>query len=237
MREPVFNVPLAVMLTLAVLLAVHGWRAMLTPEEDLQVLLLFSLIPARYGLDAATLAQWPGGEVANIWAFLSYAFLHASLTHLIVNALWLLAFGSAVAWRFGTVRFLLFSALCAVAGAGAHLLTHPGEAAPMIGASAAVSGLTAAAVRFVFQGNGPLGLVGSAERGAFLVPAVPLKNLFRDRQVLIFLLVWGVLNVVAGVFSLMAEEGQSIAWQAHIGGFGAGLVLFSLFDPVRSRHQ
>ena len=25
---------------------------------------------------------------------------------------------------------------------------------------------------------------------------------------------------------------QSVAWQAHIGGFLAGLLLFSLFDPV-----
>jgi hypothetical protein len=25
---------------------------------------------------------------------------------------------------------------------------------------------------------------------------------------------------------------QSIAWQAHIGGFVAGLILFALFDPV-----
>jgi membrane associated rhomboid family serine protease len=27
-------------------------------------------------------------------------------------------------------------------------------------------------------------------------------------------------------------DGASVAWQAHIGGFFAGLVLFSLFDPV-----
>jgi membrane associated rhomboid family serine protease len=28
------------------------------------------------------------------------------------------------------------------------------------------------------------------------------------------------------------EDGTSVAWQAHIGGFFAGLILFSLFDPV-----
>src|SRR5712671_1785039 len=27
-------------------------------------------------------------------------------------------------------------------------------------------------------------------------------------------------------------DGASVAWQAHIGGFLAGLMLFSLFDPV-----
>jgi membrane associated rhomboid family serine protease len=28
---------------------------------------------------------------------------------------------------------------------------------------------------------------------------------------------------------------QPVAWEAHIGGFVAGLVLFSLFDPARPR--
>jgi membrane associated rhomboid family serine protease len=26
--------------------------------------------------------------------------------------------------------------------------------------------------------------------------------------------------------------GQAVAWEAHIGGFLAGLLMFSLFDPV-----
>jgi membrane associated rhomboid family serine protease len=30
----------------------------------------------------------------------------------------------------------------------------------------------------------------------------------------------------------MVGEGQSVAWQAHIGGFLAGLLLFRLFDPI-----
>ena len=34
-----------------------------------------------------------------------------------------------------------------------------------------------------------------------------------------------------------AEEGQQIAWQAHIGGFFAGLLLFSAFDPVVPRGE
>jgi len=33
--------------------------------------------------------------------------------------------------------------------------------------------------------------------------------------------------------SFGAEAGQEIAWQAHVGGFFAGLVLFTAFDPAR----
>jgi membrane associated rhomboid family serine protease len=33
------------------------------------------------------------------------------------------------------------------------------------------------------------------------------------------------------------EEGQEIAWQAHVGGFFAGLFLFNIFDPVAPRGE
>ena len=35
-----------------------------------------------------------------------------------------------------------------------------------------------------------------------------------------------------GAVSIGSQPGQAIAWQAHIGGFLAGLFLFSAFDPV-----
>jgi membrane associated rhomboid family serine protease len=34
----------------------------------------------------------------------------------------------------------------------------------------------------------------------------------------------------------VGSEGATVAWQAHIGGFFAGLLLFSLFDPVPRGH-
>jgi len=51
--------------------------------------------------------------------------------------------------------------------------------------------------------------------------------------VLLFLAVWFGIHIVvgAGGFSSLTG-GESVAWQAHIGGFFAGLFLFSLFDPV-----
>ena len=42
-------------------------------------------------------------------------------------------------------------------------------------------------------------------------------------------------NLLAGIGTLsLAGEGQVIAWEAHVGGFLAGLLLFPLFDPIRS---
>jgi membrane associated rhomboid family serine protease len=54
--------------------------------------------------------------------------------------------------------------------------------------------------------------------------------------VLIFLGVWFVVNLGFGLGTLPGDfGGGSIAWQAHIGGFIAGLLLFPLFDPVGTR--
>ena len=40
-------------------------------------------------------------------------------------------------------------------------------------------------------------------------------------------------NIIFGVGSIaIGAEGADVAWQAHIGGFFAGLLLFSVFDPI-----
>jgi membrane associated rhomboid family serine protease len=234
--EPMLNVPPVVTALLAVFAAVHAVRAfLLSPRANFDILLLFSFIPARY--DPAVVAQGvPGGLGSQIWTFVSYALIHGDVVHLGVNAVWFLAFGSAVARRFGTVRFLVFFAVTAAAGAATHLLVHFGETIPMVGASAAISGCMAAATRFAFQGGGPLGPWRAHEAHAYHVPAAPLRAALTDARVLAFLAVWFGLNILLGLGSLsLAGEDQEIAWEAHIGGFLAGLVLFPWFDPVARR--
>ena len=68
------------------------------------MLLAFAFIPARYGESAAML---PGGEAACFWSPLTYAFLHADSSHLIVNLIWMAIFGTPLARRFGALRFLV----------------------------------------------------------------------------------------------------------------------------------
>ena len=150
-----------------------------------------------------------------------------------MNLVWLLPFGSAVARRFGSARFLAFFAVTAAAGALTHLLTHDGEMQPMIGSSAAVSGFMAGAIRFAFGPGGPLAMFRSEDAGAYKVPAPPLTVALRDRRIMVFLVAWFGLNLLVGT-GVVPVPGvdESIAWQAHIGGFIAGMVLFPLFDPV-----
>lgn len=229
--EPILNVPAVVSATIGVCVLVHVVRTLLlTPDQDFAFLLEFAFIPARYVVPADTV---PGGLAADIWTFVTHAFIHASVLHLAVNTAWLLPFGSAVARRFGPVRFLALFAVCSAAGAAAHLVTHWGEEVVMVGASGAISGLMAAATRFAFQRGGPIHLWSHSDFSAYRVPAAPLLDSLRDVRVLAFLVVWFGVNLLFGVGTIsMPGVEQAIAWQAHIGGFLAGLLLFPLFDPV-----
>jgi membrane associated rhomboid family serine protease len=232
-REPLFNIPTVVAVLIGLFAFIHVVRAyLLTENQDIELLIDFAFIPARYD-SSVMLEGWPGGLGAQIWTFVTYAFLHANWMHFGVNAIWFLAFGSAVARRFGTLRFLAFFAVTAAAGAGLHLVTHPGEQYPMIGASAAISGTMAAAIRFAFQRGGPLGMFRGDEEAAYRVPALPLSGVVRDARVLLFLAVWFGINIIFGVGSFPSlTGGETVAWQAHIGGFLAGLLLFAWFDPA-----
>ena len=63
--------------------------------------------------------------------------------------------------------------------------------------------------------------------------AAPLTSRLQDPRVLAFLLVLFGVNLLFGLGSIsMAGVEQAIAWQAHIGGFLAGLLAFAAFDPI-----
>jgi len=241
--EPMFTIPQTVVWLTAVLVLIHVVRTMLLSyETDVGVLLLFAFIPARYAGDILSfyVPTGPGAfwwsllnQGAAVWTFLSYAFLHGNVTHLLVNCLWLVAFGSALARRFGAVRFLAFSAAGAVAGAAIHLALHFGDMVPVIGASAAISAQMAAAARFVFQTGAPLGAFRVPDDRAYRVPALTLAQTLRSPRPMIFVGVWFGINLLVGLGSAsIVGGGEVIAWEAHIGGFLAGLFLFRFFDPV-----
>ncbi len=88
-------------------------------------------------------------------------------------------------------------------------------------------------MRFVFQRGGPLGFLRGENDDAYRVPAIPLIGVLSDARVLLFLGVWFGFNIIFGLGSVsITGSDQTVAWQAHIGGFLAGLLLFSWFDPA-----
>ena len=234
-HEPILTLPPA-LTAYVLLIAIIHLRVLLPPEWEEWTIDVFGFIPKRY--DTTLLdVTFPGGAGAKVWTFVTYSLLHANLSHIGFNVLWLLPFGSALARRFGPLRFYIFMAVTAAAGALAHLITHEHALAPMIGASASVSGTMAAAIRFAFVRGSFLSFSRGDADAAAKVPALSLWRALRNGRVLAFLAIWFGVNIIFGVGSLAIgmDEGQSVAWQAHIGGFFAGLILFALFDPVPRR--
>lgn len=236
-RQPIFNLPRVVSFAIAALVAIHFIRNYLLPvDADLEVLLTFAFIPARISEWAVVAPVLPGGDAAAIWSFVTYALLHADWGHVSINALWLAAFGSPLAWRFGPPRFLLFSAAGAAGGALLHLAIYPGSMTPMVGASAAISAHMAGVIRFVFTAGGSLRGLEAGSGSAYRRPAAPLSAVVQDSRALAFLVVWFAINFLFGVFGEASGLASgAVAWDAHIGGFVTGLFLFSLFDPVGTR--
>lgn len=240
-RQPVFNIPAIIVAILAALAALHVLRINLSDEAGFHFLSELAFIPARLtalfdpagvrvalariavrgsdGPDNGLLALL-GDTSPKLWTMVTYSGLHAGWTHLGLNGLWLLAFGSPVARRFGAARFAALFAATAIAGALAHVLAHPYGLAPVIGASASVSGAMGAALRFAFQQGGPRS------------PPLPVARVFTDPRTLPFLAVWFVVNIATGLAAVpFGLSDSNIAWEAHVGGLVAGLLLFPLFDP------
>ena len=256
-KERIFNLPPVVLGIVLLLIAIEAISQLVAPETYLEILQRFAFVPGRFTFafdparvttafntipeDAesrALAARFFLGDGRPLWwTPLTYAFLHGGWLHVGMNCLWFVAFGSPVARRFGASRFLFFCAAAAVAGAVMHYATHIADLEPVVGASAAVSGVMAAAVRFVFQPGAPLDeALGFGPRAnedqAYRQPPLPLRDILSNRSAISFLGFWFLANFLFGTIPTpLSGTGETVAWEAHIGGFLIGLLAFRWFDP------
>jgi membrane associated rhomboid family serine protease len=227
-HPPAFNLPTVLWGLIGLLAAVHLLRASGLFDDDL-VLGLFAFFPARLGSDAVLFPDSPLLEEASrYWSLLTYSLLHADWLHLVVNCTWMMAFGSIVARRLEALRFVILSALGAIAGAVAYLVAHPVEFAVLVGASAAISAQVAAAARLMFVQ--PFMLQWMSAYDLRRIPPLSLVETFTNRRALSFILLWLVLNVLFGLTGIGTSGEGRIAWEAHLGGFISGLLLLGLLD-------
>ncbi len=145
-------------------------------------------------------------------SLVTHAFLHVDFVHLALNTGLLLAFGTAVERRIGTLRFFILFASCAAAGALAETIAGHRVPVQLIGASGAVYGMMAAAVPIMFRRGQPDRFRRSLE---FVAIIMGLNLIF----------------ALVGFGDFLA--GAQIAWRAHVGGFVAGLALIFVLTPKR----
>ena len=221
-RQPIFNVPGVVLGLLVSFAAVHLLRWALPAEDGAWLTALLAFIPAR---EMGLAADLPGGRIAAITSFVTHQFVHGDLAHLLINSAWLLAFGSPVARRTGNLRFIAFFLLAGVAGALLYLAVNGNALILVVGASGAISGLMGAAFRFLFREGGPMALARATS-----TPLMPLAETLQDRRILMAVAGWTLLNVLLAWGAAGLTEAAGIAWEAHLGGFYAGLLLYGFFD-------
>ncbi|MGZ3305789.1 MAG: rhomboid family intramembrane serine protease [Asticcacaulis sp.] len=197
-REPLLNAPALVLVIPAIILAGYGLQVLAGPQAN------NALIDA-YALSPVLLRQ------GHYDLLLSHMFLHGSWMHALMNAAFCFAFSAPVVRAAGrgpggVLSFFLFYLVCGVvAGFGYCLLNWRADVA-IIGASGAISGIMGAAIR--------LGVTP----GRF--------ESFRSSRVITMTVFWcGVNAASAFVPGVTGPAGVLVAWQAHVVGYLAGLLL------------
>jgi membrane associated rhomboid family serine protease len=145
-------------------------------------------------------------NVPESYTLLTYMFLHGDIFHLASNMLFLWVFGDNVEDAMGHIKYLVFYLVCGIAAGLVHAYMLPESKLPLIGASGAVAGVI----------------------GAYLVlhPRVLVWVLaFRFIPLKIpaawVLGVW----VATQLVMVLVNQGDQVAWWAHIGGVVTGAVL------------
>ena len=221
------SLPPVVLAVLAILVGIHvalQWGGL---NWQLQAQYAFAFIPVRL-----TYAIFPQIKGSAYWSMLTYGFIHADWAHLGFNSLWLCIFSKPIVLRLGSWRYLVLLLLSIVGGALGSLVVHWGEFLVMIGISAGVSGLVAAAIPIMYAPGGRWGM-SSPEHMALVKPLTPFEIL-TQRTPLLFTLLWlGLILFTATTQYFTGTaflEERVVAWEAHLGGFVVGLVLFYILD-------
>lgn len=215
-REPILNAPDILKWLSGAFIVIHLARWLLNwllpGRIDFLLAHLFAFSPVLYSgypLDGIAFVPLILGPV-------TYMFLHGDFVHLLVNTGMLMAFGAPIARRMNGAWFFAFFVFCSVAGALFFLLLNIGSGSLLIGASGGISGVMGGFVR--------LGHQKRPARGG------PMSE--RDRQLALpFAMLWLALTVFFGFFGgAMTGMSGGIAWEAHLGGFFAGLLAVNFFD-------
>jgi len=207
--------------TIALIVAnvlVYFYQLSLGGERGAVFVAVFGAVPAQF-----TGAAPHAAPVLPVGLTIATSmFLHGGLLHLLGNMVFLWIFGNNVEDATGHLRFVCFYLLCGTAAAFAHIAAQPGSNLPMIGASGAISGVLGAYfLLYPFSRIVTLVILG------FFAQTARIPAYF-------FLGFWFLVQFVSGAANI-GTKGGGVAFDAHVGGFLAGLLLLVPFKQRRVR--
>lgn len=172
--------------------------------------------PGVSGTPSHPLAAWQTAFTAM--------FLHASFLHIFGNMIFLGIFGPAVEDAMGRPRYIAFYLLGGLAALGAQVLSGPDATSPTLGASGAIAAVLGGYILFY-----PRARVLSIIFIIFFVTIVEVPAL-------VLLGFWFAEQLYLGLAGLSssAAGSEGVAYFAHIGGFGFGLLTMRLFAHRRA---
>jgi membrane associated rhomboid family serine protease len=145
------------------------------------------------------------------FTLISYQFLHGGLGHILGNMWYLWIFGNNIEDHLGKFKFLLFYLACGIFAAVVQSVFSFNASVPLIGASGSVSGVMGA-------------YITKYPRTRVLTFIPPLFVLWLPAAFLLGFWIFG-----QTVYALTALN-SNVAFIAHVAGFGAGMVLFRVFN-------
>jgi len=212
--NPIRHPPLATYTLIGMCLGAFLWQLGQNPHA---VALEYGMIPARlFGFAELP----PDLTVVPAWATIfTSMFMHGGWLHLGGNMLFLWIFGNNVEDLLGRGRYLVLYFSSGLAAALVQALSAEHSHVPMIGASGAIAGVL----------------------GAYFV-TYPRANVHCFVWVVIFfwivtvpawvlLGVWFLMQLLSGLSVGPSDPG--VAFWAHVGGFGTGIILYLLLRPPR----
>jgi len=176
---------------------------------------------------AQEMANWGHFDPRDFkaWQLVTYQFLHDphGIFHLAFNMLFLWVFGSAVEDRLGRVGFLAFYIGGGAVAALAHALVN---AAPVIGASGSIAGVTGAFLALFPRSRVKI-LIFFFIIGFFSIPS------------LWFIAFYMSIDVLRQLSDFLGAGGSDVAYMAHIAGYvyGFSVGFFLLATKLLKREE
>jgi membrane associated rhomboid family serine protease len=211
-KEPLSKAPWPPLLIAAVLIAIYAWQ---TTTGDA------AACTAGYARAACIHYGFAPGQldIGQWYGLVTALFMHGSWAHVLFNSVFMVAFGAPVAKFFGltlkgVLAFFAFFLVCGLAGNLGFAAVNPHSPTLVIGASGAIAGFMGAASRLLDRRTADGGFAGLAP--------------FTSRTVVAMAAAWVVINGIVGVLGVdigFGAPGQPVAWEAHLFGYAAGLLL------------